>query len=137
MRSCRQVYHPRGIVQRLRHDFARSAVAFEFDQHQRTIGRDGQQVNAPAVRGDFLLADQHPFAGENARLAHDHGFQQLLAGELGGGQDGGLVGNLPDGVLDGHILSKQFLELINQRLQFTVGNKDSTPDQTVCGIFLF
>ena len=77
-----QLLHPRGIVQCLRDDLARRAVALEFDQHQRTIGRNCQQVDASAVAGDLLPPDQHPLAGEDARVAHDHLFQFLLAGEL-------------------------------------------------------
>lgn len=53
------------------------------------------------MEGDLLLTNQHPFAGADARLAHDRGFKQLLAGELGCGQDGRLVDELPDSVMDG------------------------------------
>ena len=98
----RQPGHPRGVVQRLRHDLARRAVALQLDQHQGAIGRDGQQVDAAPVAGDLLTADQHPFAGQDARLAHDHLFQLLFADELAGGQERRLGADPPDGVLDGH-----------------------------------
>jgi hypothetical protein len=98
----RQLRHPRRIVQRLGDDLARCAVALELDEHQGAVGRDGQQIDAPAVAGDLLPADQHPLARQDRRLADDHVFELLLAGELGGGQQGGLLADLPDGVLDGH-----------------------------------
>jgi hypothetical protein len=41
-------------------------------------------------------------ARQDRRLADDQAFELLLAGELGGGQRGGLLADLPDGVLDGH-----------------------------------
>ena len=97
-----QFCHPRRIVQRLGNDLARRAVALELDDHQGAIGRDGQQVNAPAVAGDLLPADQHPLARQDRRLADDHVLELLLAGKLGSGQRGGLLADLPDGVLDGH-----------------------------------
>lgn len=98
----RQLRHPRRIVQRLGDDLARRAVALELDEHQGTVGRDGQQVNAATVAGDLLPADQHPLARQDRRLADDHVLELLLAGEPGRGQRGGLLADLPDGVLDGH-----------------------------------
>ncbi len=65
-------------------------------------GRDGQQVDAAPVARDLLAADQHPFAGQDARLTHDHVFQLLFADELAVGQQRGLGADLPEGVLDGH-----------------------------------
>ena len=49
---CGQLRHPRRIVQRLGDDLARCAVALELDEHQAAVGRDGQQIDAPAVAGD-------------------------------------------------------------------------------------
>ena len=81
------------------------------------------------MEGDLLLTNQHPSTGENARLTHDHEFRQLLAGKLGGGQDGGLVGDLPDGVVDGYVfLLEHLLNLINQRHQLIFSNCNSTSD---------
>ena len=54
------------------------------------------------MAGDLLAADQHPLARQDCRLADDHVLELLLAGELGGDQRGGLLADLPDGVLDGH-----------------------------------
>jgi len=97
-----ELFDPGGVVQRLGDGFARGAVAFEFDEHQGGVGRDGQQIDAPAVGGDFLAADEHPFVGEDARLAHDHLFELLLAGQSADVQGRGLIANAPDGVVDGH-----------------------------------
>ena len=54
------------------------------------------------MAGDLLAADQHPFAGQDARLAHDHVFQLLFADERAAGQQRGLGADLPDGMLNGH-----------------------------------
>ncbi len=59
-------------------------------------------VGIRSMAGDLLATDQHPFAGQDARLAHDHLFQLLFADEFACGQQRGLGTDLPDGVLNGH-----------------------------------
>jgi len=55
--------------------------------------------------GNLLLADQHPLAGQDARLADDHRLELLLAGQLAACKEGGLVADASDGMLYGHGLA--------------------------------
>lgn len=97
----RRFLDPAGVVERLGDDVARDLVAPEFDQHQRAVGGDGQQVDAPAEAGVFLPTDQHPFVGEELRGGDDHVFQLLFARQLrlGQGLRGG--GDFPEVGTDG------------------------------------
>ena len=97
-----QFLDPTGVVQRLGDDITRRLVALEFDQHQRAIGGDGQEVDAPAETGVFLPADQHPLVGEQPGGSDDHVFQLLFAGQLRFGQGLGVGGDLPEVGTDGH-----------------------------------
>lgn len=97
-----ELLDPRGVVQRLGDDFPRGAIPFEFDQNKRTVRRDGQKVNNPTEASALLPADQHPFAGENARRADNHLFQRSFARELACDQGFGSLTDFPNGVFDGH-----------------------------------
>jgi hypothetical protein len=61
-----------------------------------------RSIRPPWVVGDLLPVDQHPFAGQNVRLTDGHRFELLLAGRLATGQEGRLIADAPDRVLDGH-----------------------------------
>jgi hypothetical protein len=93
---------PGGVVERLRYDFARGAVAFELDEDERGVGSDRQQVNAATQSGGFLTADEHPFAGKNLGRGNDHVLQLLFVLECARGQGRGRCADFPEGVLDGH-----------------------------------
>ena len=97
-----QLFHPAGVIERLGDDLARGLVALQFDQHQRAIGGDGQQVDASAEAGVFLPADQHPLVGEQARGGDDHVFQLLFAGQLCFRQRLRRGGDFPEVGTDGH-----------------------------------
>lgn len=85
-----QILQPGGVVQSLGHDLAWSSVALQLNQHQRSIGSDRQQIDAAAEGSDLLPADEHPLVGQDAGVADDHVFQQLLAGQFAIGECPGL-----------------------------------------------
>jgi hypothetical protein len=100
---CRELLDPRGVVEGLGDNLARRPVAFEFDQHQRGVGRDRQKVD-PATHARLLLpADEHPLAREDLRRGHDHVLQLLLVQQGGRGQRRRLGTDLPKGMSDGHL----------------------------------
>jgi len=71
-------------------------------RHQRAVGGDGEQVDAPAEAGVFLAADQHPFVGEELGGGDDHVFQLPFVRQLRFGQGLRGRGDLPETGTDGH-----------------------------------
>src|SRR3546814_15687568 len=49
---------PASIINRLCHYLTRSPVTLKFDQHQRTVGSQGEQVDNAAIPCPILPADQ-------------------------------------------------------------------------------
>src|SRR3546814_17754949 len=72
---------PASIINRLCHYLTRSPVTLKFDQHQRTVGSQGEQVDNAAIACPLLPADQHPFVRKNTRRGDDHILQPPLAGQ--------------------------------------------------------
>jgi hypothetical protein len=85
----------------LRHDLAGGAVTLEFDEYERTIGCDRQEVYASTKAGVFLLSDKHPLIREQAWCGDDHVLQQLLIGERRLDQRLRLATDLPESGSDG------------------------------------
>lgn len=52
--------------------------------------------------GGHLTANDHPVAGQDARILNDHLAQLLFGGEFGSLQWRGLFADLPDGMVNGH-----------------------------------
>lgn len=59
--------------------------------HPVDMHADVQMLGLPWQR----LADLHPFGRQHARLTHDHGLEQLLAGQLAEGRGRGVVADAP------------------------------------------
>lgn len=76
-----ELLHPPSVIQRLGHDFARCAISLQFNEDQRAIRGNCQQIRSTPESGICLPADEHPFVGKQSRSRDDHVFKELFAGQ--------------------------------------------------------